>query len=289
MNQNVDPREHLLDDKVIINGRTLCFDDIINSDFLLPKTIKKLAASFRSNKPFPHLVSDGLFSPTLLELVYDDFSHVDRKGWARYYSRYHFKEGSLPNTRFARATQLYFDTVYSGPFLDFISRVTSIGGLITDPALWGGGLHEIPKGGQFALHIDFNKHPVTLLDNRLVLITYLNKEWNSSYGGALELWDQGRKRCVVKVEPVFGRSILFYQSALSLHGHPDPVDTPDCRTRRSIAAYYYTNGRPDSETQQLHGTIYPMQVDPERLMKLRANVRSFIPPVLYDLIAGTKR
>ena len=36
-----------------------------------------------------------------------------------------------------------------------------IDGLITDPMLCGGGLHKIPAGGRFAVHADFNRHPVT--------------------------------------------------------------------------------------------------------------------------------
>jgi Rps23 Pro-64 3,4-dihydroxylase Tpa1-like proline 4-hydroxylase len=43
------------------------------------------------------------------------------------------------------------------------------------------------------MHVDFNQHSVTRLDNRLVFITYLNKNWRSSYGGALELWEYGRE------------------------------------------------------------------------------------------------
>jgi hypothetical protein len=289
MHQNVDRQKHPSEDKITINDRTLRFDDIVNGKFFVPRTIKKLSASYHSNKPFPHLVFDGLFSSTLLELIVDEFYSVNRKDWARYYSAYHFKTGSLPNTRFGHATQLYFDTIYSASFLDFLCKLTSIEGLITDPLLWGGGMHEIPKGGQFALHIDFNKHPVTMLDTRLVLITYLNKKWNSSYGGALELWDNEQNRCVVKVEPVFGRSVLFCQSPTSLHGHPDPVTTLDCRLRRSVAAYYYTNGRPASETEKLHGTIFPIQLDRASRMKFRTTVRSFIPPAIYDLIAGDKR
>jgi hypothetical protein len=288
MNQNDDASEYTFKDNITINGKTLYFDDIVNLDFLVHKNVKKLAASFRSNKPFPHLVFDGLFSPKLLELIHADFDRINRKVWARYNSAYEIKNGSLPNTRFGRASQLYFDTIYSGPFLDFISNLTAIEGLVTDPVLWAGGMHEIPKGGKFALHTDFNKHPVTMLDNRLVFITYLNKDWKPSYGGTLELWDKEQDMCVVKVEPVFGRSILFYQSASSLHGQPDPVEAPNCQTRRSVAAYYYTNGRPDSQTEKFHGTIYSTQVDLATLMKFRANIRSFIPPVLYDLVAGAK-
>ena len=42
-------------------------------------------------------------------------------------------------------------------------------------------------GGKFALRTDFTQHTMTKLENRLIFITYLNKDWLPSYGGALEL------------------------------------------------------------------------------------------------------
>ena len=46
--------------------------------------------------------------------------------------------------------------------------------------------------------------------------------------------------CVVRVKPVFGRAVIFNTALDSFHGHPDPLNCPPERSRRSIATYYYS-------------------------------------------------
>jgi Rps23 Pro-64 3,4-dihydroxylase Tpa1-like proline 4-hydroxylase len=182
-------------DYICINGVKLSLNEIINEDFLTPKKIKELSETYSKNAPFPHLVFENLFSPKLLELMDRDFEALKWTNWRRYDNANELKRGSLPNTRFGSATQLYFNTIYSGIFLKFLTDVTGVNGLVTDPEFHGGGLHDIAAGGKFAMHIDFNQHPVTKLANRFVLITYLNKDWAPSYGGDLELWDVDEQTC----------------------------------------------------------------------------------------------
>jgi Rps23 Pro-64 3,4-dihydroxylase Tpa1-like proline 4-hydroxylase len=124
--------------------------------------------------------------------------------------------------------------------VQFVEQVTGIEGLLQDPQLKGGGMHEIPDGGHFAAHVDFNRHLVTGLHNRLVIITYLNKNWRRFYGGSLELWDYASNVKAIDIDPVFGRTVIFTQSSESLHGHSVPVQAPDRRPRQSVAAYFYT-------------------------------------------------
>jgi hypothetical protein len=151
-----------------------------------------------------------------------------------------------------------------------------------------GGLHEIPKGGRFAMHIDFNQHPFTKLDNRLVFITYLNKDWTSSYGGALQLQSMEDDGVKVEIEPIFGRSALFYHSSRSLHGHPTPVNAPNGRTRRSAAAYFYSNGRADNETTSFHTTLFPKQAKIPRHQKFMNVVKYVTPPIVVDAVRRLK-
>ncbi len=275
-------------DQIVINGVSLGFDEILNQEFFAPKKVDSLRDAFKDNVPFKHIVFEGLFSPKLLELMHSDFDRVNWNDWRRYDNQNERKRGSAPKTRFGRATQLYFNTVNSGIFIDFLEQVTGINSLVPDPELHAGGLHEIPTGGKFALHTDFNQHPITKLDNRLVFITYLNKDWKSSYGGELELWDADENKCVREIEPVFGRSILFYQSSKSLHGHPNPVNAPDGRPRRSAAAYFYSNGRSDGESAGFHTTLFPNLVTLSRGEKLNNAMKYLTPPILLDAIRKVK-
>jgi hypothetical protein len=174
------------------------------------------------------------------------------------------KIGSQPSCRLGNAAHIYFNTIHSGVFVDLLQQITGIDGLIPDPALDNGGLHESPTRGKFAMHIDFNQHFVTKLDARLVFITYLNKEWLPSYGGAHELWSADEGKCKVEIEPAFGRSILFLETSKSLHGCPKPVNASGERPRRSAAAYFYSNGHPEGKSTQFISTIFPMAVTETR-------------------------
>ncbi|PNG26532.1 2OG-Fe(II) oxygenase [Methylocella silvestris] len=239
-------------DKIIIDGISLALDETLNEAFFREDTIKTLHETFIHNKPFPYLVIDGLFPPKLLRLVHADFARLSWSEWRRYDNSNEVKRASIANPRLGHASEFYFNTIYSSRFVNFLERVSGIPGLVTDPSLSAGGLHDIPPGGKFAMHIDFNLHPVTRLDNRLVFITYLNEDWRSSYGGALELWDLETNAKGAEVTPEFGRSVLFYQSSKSLHGHPKPIEAPNERHRRSVAAYYYSNGRSDGDIVTAH-------------------------------------
>jgi Rps23 Pro-64 3,4-dihydroxylase Tpa1-like proline 4-hydroxylase len=277
------------DDHFVIGGAALGFDDLLNEEFFAPKAVDALGRAFRNNAPFPHIVFENLFNPRLLELMHSDFDRLKWSDWRRYDNANERKHSTLPKTRFGRAAQVYFNTVHSSHFIDFLERVTGIEGLIPDPALHAGGFHEIPEGGRFRTHLDFNRHPVTRLDNRLVFITYLNKDWRPSYGGALELWSMDEDTCLVKVEPTFGRTVMFRQSARSMHGHPSPVHAPDGRARRSAAAYFYSNGRSDNEEVGVHSTIYGRPIANTRREKVANALKYLTPPVVVDMVRALKK
>ena len=57
-------------------------------------------------------------------------------------------------------------------------------------------------------------------------------------------------KCAVKIAPYFNRMAIFSTTDFSWHGHPDPLSCPPDRSRKSMALYYYTNGRPDSEISE---------------------------------------
>ncbi len=133
-------------------------------------------------------------------------------------------------------------------FINFIQNITGIEeSLIADPYFLGGGIHEIKKGGFLKIHADFNFHPKLKLSRRINMLIYLNKEWKEDYGGHLELWDRKMENCKVKILPKFNRMVIFNTTYFSYHGHPDPLNCPEEKSRKSLALYYYSNGRPKNE------------------------------------------
>ena len=76
-----------------------------------------------------------------------------------------------------------------------------------------------------------------------------------------------------------GRTILLYQSALSLHGVSLTKKARDAKPQRSAACYYYSNGREDGS--ELAPTEYFQSVHDK--FRFNQNVKMFIPPVLVNL------
>jgi len=159
------------------------------------------------------------------------------------------------------ATMLLLHQLNSSTFLNFLESLTGIQGIIPDPHFNGGGLHQIERGGYLKIHVDFNRHKRLKLDRRLNLLLYLNRDWQEEYGGHLELWDRDMNRCHQRILPIFNRCVIFNTNDFSYHGHPDPITCPEGMTRKSLALYYYSNGRPADELQdsggkEAHSTIF---------------------------------
>ena len=287
--REVAEHHELVQDSGLISLRPTYSPDGLNEALRSAATIDALRTEFDSSVPFPHVVIDGLFSPDLLDRILLDYERMQDSDWISYKSSNEIKLGTRPNTQLGQASQAYFDAIHRAKFTQFLSAITGIQALMPDPMLRGGGLHEIPVGGKFAVHTDFTRHVDTRLDNRLVFITYLNKDWQEKWGGSLELWTPSA--CIKKIVPVFGRSILFAHTAQSLHGHPDPVDTPDGRTRRSVAAYFYTNGRPDPTPPERIGTRFlnPAEEQVSLRKKLIRQAKYVLPPVLVDSVKLVRR
>ena len=200
---------------------------------------KSLSEQYRTAHPFPHIVLDDFLEAGVLNRVLANFpSDKDRDYFDRDQERFKFQYP--PQGLQSGIIRNLFSELNSEAFLGFLEELTGIKGLIADPYFVGGGLHETTRGGHLGVHADFNVHEELKLERRLNLLVYLNEDWDEEYGGQLELWDKDMKECAVRVEPIFGRAVIFNTTLDSFHGHPEPLNCPPNRTRRSIATYYYS-------------------------------------------------
>lgn len=198
-----------------------------------------LAERYRTASPFPHVVIDDFIDGEVLRAVLRDFPDPSgHKSFAR--SQERLKYEFHPQRCSGQPIRNLFAELNSQAFLAFLSAMTGMKGLIADAYYAGAGLHETRRGGHLGIHADFNRHGTMQVERRLNLLIYLNEDWEDSYGGALELWDRKMEGCVVRVQPVMGRAVIFSTDLDSFHGHPDPLTCPPDRSRRSIATYYYT-------------------------------------------------
>jgi len=198
-----------------------------------------LSERYRSAAPFPHIVIDDFLDPDVLRKVVAEFPSSDHKSYFdRDQERLKFQFN--PQEVSSGVVRNLFAELNGEAFLVFLEEMTGIGGLTSDPYFEGGGLHETKRGGHLGVHADFNIHSRLKLERKLNLLVYLNDEWAPEYGGQLELWDKEMKECVVRVEPILGRAVIFSTDLDSFHGHPEPLTCPPERSRRSIATYYYS-------------------------------------------------
>jgi hypothetical protein len=217
---------------------------------------RQLRDAYTQAEPFPHTVIDDFLPCDLAERILDYFPRPDQLNWHRF-DRHHSKK--LATCIDPTLPELLHDVLThfnSAACLRFLEGLTGIEGLLPDPYLEGGGLHQIEPGGWLKVHTDFNYHHKLRLDRRINLIVYLNKDWQEQYNGHLELWDHDVTGCVRRVLPVFNRCVIFSTTDWSYHGHPEKLACPPGMTRKSLALYYYTNGRPEEEKSAPHGTVW---------------------------------
>lgn len=229
-------------------------DDFRATNLLNYPKLEKLAAesaeAYRSAQPFPHLVIDNFISPQVVDALLKDYQMPDDRIKQDDNSEA-LGDGTLAQfrkdwlsmeIRYGVVVRRFLWELNGADFVAFLQKLSGIHGLIPDPYRAGGGLHETRAGGFLMVHADYNRQPETDLDRRMNVIVYLNKDWQPAWGGNLELWTPDMKQCVKEIEPLAGRAVIFNTGTLTYHGHPHPLRCPLDRARKSISAFYYTNG-----------------------------------------------
>lgn len=203
------------------------------------------SGAYAANTPFPHIVIDELLPADVLDSVLVELGDIEFDGRKDFFGAVDKYYTNDP-TKLGPHTRALLASFNSRRFLEFLEKLTGVAGLVADPHYLGGGYHEIRRGGFLKMHADFNWHSRLKLDRRLNLLLYLNKDWDEDWGGHLEISDPEFK-ITKRIAPLFNRLVVFSTTDFSLHGHPDPLNCPPERVRRSLAIYYYTNGRPAEE------------------------------------------
>lgn len=250
---------------------------------------ERMKQAFATAKPFSYAVVDGLFPPEVLEAVLAEFPEPEQAPWQSFDQATEIKLALADTTKMGPATRNFLAECNAQVFVDFLEQVTGITGLIPDPHYAGGGLHQIRRGGYLKVHADFNRHSRLQLDRRLNVLIYLNQDWDESYGGSLELWNKDMSKAEQTILPIFNRLVVFATTSTAYHGHPEPLTCPPERARRSLALYYYTNGRPDDEVHVAHSTLFRPRPGEKVRVSKRDALRRWVPPPILDWLHARKR
>ena len=258
----------------------------------LESLAKENAETYRKGKPFSHIYFDDFLPVVAAEAALRDFPEPKQLDWAEFNRPKERKLAFDAVEKLPRSVRevLYF--LNSRPMIQFLEILTGIDGVIPDPYYVGGGLHQIKPGGNLEVHVDFNRHAKLKLDRRINLLIYLNKNWKEEYGGHFELWNRDMSAAEQKILPVFNRCAIFSTTQFSYHGHPTPLACPPDRTRKSMATYYYSNGRPEEEVSGEHTTLFqtrPGQAPEKAHTSVKDLVRAIAPPILVSAIRKIRK
>lgn len=260
--------------------------ELLSNEYLqsLEALAKEKAGEYKDNKPFPHIYFDNFLPAAAAEAALREFPEPKQLAWSEFNTATERKLAFDVVEKLPGAVRdvLYF--LNSRPMLQFLEVLTGIKHVIPDPYYVGGGLHQIKRGGNLEVHADFNYHAQLKLDRRINVLIYLNKDWEEEYGGHFELWNLDMTRAERKILPLFNRCAIFSTTSTSYHGHPTPLNCPADRTRKSIATYYYSNGRPEEEVGSAHSTLFMQRPGGRRSVSdtVKKVLHAVTPPIVAD-------
>lgn len=223
-----------------------------------PYDIVALRDQFQSAEPYPHFVIDEFLEPAFAREVAASYpTYREAQGLGLEFDALNEKSKIqvTDSTKFPAAVAKLHEFLSSSRFLDDLSYITGIPRLLADAQLMGGGMHMTGPGGRLDVHIDFNYDEKRAYHRRLNILIYLNENWESDWGGQLELWDRDVRQCHRVVEPQLNRCVVFETSEISFHG-VRPIKRSAARVRQSFAAYYYTLEPPAGWTGTKHTTVF---------------------------------
>ncbi|MCW2778832.1 MAG: hypothetical protein JWN17_2557 [Frankiales bacterium] len=201
--------------------------------------LPELQAAYRTASPWPHLVLDGLVAPALLRAAEAESRTVDPSSMISVPTRRQRKRETGDPALLGPSVRRLLEALEGPEWTAFVSRLTGVGQLVADPSRFAAGLHETAPGGYTLVHTDFSTHPTTGLHHRTNTLLYLNEGWQDAWGGSLELWPTSMRAVGRRVLPQSGTVVVWETGPHTPHALPEPVASPDGRSRLALAAYHY--------------------------------------------------
>jgi 2OG-Fe(II) oxygenase superfamily len=226
---------------------------------------------FATARPFPYVVIDEFFSTVPAERLLEDFPPFNPANALNEFGEVGRKAAIADIRKISPFYAKVYDYIASPDFLEVISRITGIPELVHDYRMFGGGTHENLEGQELDAHVDFNFLDDQKLHRRLNLLLYLNKEWQESWGGCLELHSNPRRpgeNHIKVIVPAFNRCVIFETSERSWHGF-ERIRLPQDKkhiSRKLLSIYLYTRDRPAEEIVPQHGTFYVQRPLPAHIV-----------------------
>lgn len=242
-------------------------DDLLG--LLADHDFDELFRRYSTASPYPWISIDNFLKPDFADALAASYpSYEDALGLGREFKAINeTKKTQVVDSQKYPAPVLQVHQLFaSDAWLELVSKLTGIPNVLADPDMNGGGMHLYASGALLDVHVDFNYVEKKQWHRRLNILLFLNKNWQSDWGGQFEIWNSDVSELGAALEPVFNRCVLFETSEMSYHG-VRKVQCPEQVTRNSFAAYYYTKEAPAGWDGSTHSTVFIARPD-EKIKRL---------------------
>lgn len=241
----------------------------IHSTFFLPSNIQDLNQKFNSSLPYRYVVMDSFLDADFASTLSDNFPGVDKMSRNYQGLNEHKSEGAGFENFHPAFTQLR-ESLNTPEFYNALSAITGIDNLYSVEDALGMGVHQGGNGSYLDIHIDFNIHSVRNIHRRINLLIFLNRDWQESFGGMLELWNNNVSKLEKSILPSINRCVIFETNEISYHGY-NKINVPEGITRKSFYGYFYTDLREGASGY--HDTVFKARPEDGLIKKVKTDVK----------------
>ncbi len=202
-----------------------------------------------------HFFVDDLLSHEDCRAIYDAFP---RSGDG-FFSRESFREKKRTSASLSSYDPILADITYAIQDTRVIAAVEELTGLNEiepDPKLYAGGLSMMFRDDFLNPHIDNSHDAERQRYRRLNLLYYVSPDWDVSWGGNLELWDDD-VQTPKTMHSAFNRLVVMETNKASWHSvSAVKADRPRC----CVSNYYFSKTSPDN-SEYFHVTSFTGRPD----------------------------
>jgi hypothetical protein len=211
--------------------------------FDLGSSGRTLANSYAHGLPFPHIIIDNFFTANVVAKLAQIIARLRDEDYGVSFKSLAQNKLQLGKIqKVAPDAYPIYECLMGAGFTQFIEAASGLNALEADRQFAGAGLHRYHRHGFSEVHLDSNRHPFDVsLVHRVNLIVFLNRRWESDWGGELVLWASDRNKPTepgVAIQPTFNRGVIFSVTERSWHS-VNPINCPTNLSRNSLAVYYF--------------------------------------------------
>jgi Rps23 Pro-64 3,4-dihydroxylase Tpa1-like proline 4-hydroxylase len=260
---------HLESDSASVRSSDLDLPTIIGARIEADST--ELARQWRNpaGTSVRHFIVDDLLPPATIAEIYKAFPQNS----AIWQQRASFRERKKTFAKLERIDPIIgaiTDAFHASQVLQSVKKVTQIEGLEADPELYAGGISMMGKGDFLNPHIDNSHDAKRERYRRLNLLFYISPDWQLTFGGNFELWDDKVTEPKVILSK-YNRLVVMETNKVSWHS-VNPVTIE--RNRCCISNYYFSKNSPE-QRDYYHVTSF-LGRPHQRVVRLWGRVDNFM-------------